>query len=290
MARGRKRKKDQTLNRGHEQNARRAARWNRLREIAGLGFVAITIAAIIALASYSARDPSFNVVTGSGAVHNFLGVFGAYFADLLIQFFGFGAWLFPVHAFGAAVLCFTHIPISFARRIGRLFGLTIFSLSLVALGHLAFGGGDPLYNGGGQPVPGGGVVGKLLLTGDNRFVNYNEPEAMRRTAMKLGVPDGDVVLDYAGRRTYDSCYRAREIFGVKRAILVTQAFHLERALYLCDAFGLDSLGVAADRRQYTQTSQTWWSIREAAATLAAWLDVNVRRPTPVLGPPLPIGN
>ena len=132
-----------------------------------------------------------------------------------------------------------------------------------------------------------GVVDKLLLTGDNRFVNYNEPEAMRRTAMKLGVPDGDVVLDYAGRRTYDSCYRAREIFGVKRAILVTQAFHLERALYLCDAFGLDSLGVAADRRPYTQT---WWSIREAAATLAAWLDVNVRRPTPVLGARLPIGN
>jgi SanA protein len=77
---------------------------------------------------------------------------------------------------------------------------------------------------------------------------------------------------------------------VKRAILVTQAFHLERALYLCDAFGLDSFGVAADRRPYTQTTQAWWSIREAAATLAAWLDVNVRRPMPVLGPPLPIGN
>ena len=135
-----------------------------------------------------------------------------------------------------------------------------------------------------------GVVSKLLLTGDNRFVNYNEPEAMRRTAERLGVPDEDLVLDYAGRRTYDSCYRAREIFGVKRAILVTQAFHLDRALYLCAAFGLDSIGVAADRRHYTPATQTWWSIREAAATLAAWLDVNVRRPMPVLGPPLPIGN
>jgi SanA protein len=135
-----------------------------------------------------------------------------------------------------------------------------------------------------------GLVHKLLLTGDNRSVNYNEPEATRRTAERLGVPNENLALDYAGRRTYDSCYRAREIFGVKRAILVTQAFHLERALYLCDAFGLDSLGVAADRRAYTQTAQMWWSIREAAATLAAWLDVNVRRPTPVLGPPLPIGN
>ena len=128
-----------------------------------------------------------------------------------------------------------------------------------------------------------GVVDKLLLTGDNRFDNYNEPEAMRRTAVKLGVPDEDLVLDYAGRRTYDNCYRAREIFGVKRAILVTQAFHLERALYLCDAFGLDSLGVAADRRPYMQTAQTWWSIREAAATLAAWLDVNVRAPDARVG-------
>lgn len=135
-----------------------------------------------------------------------------------------------------------------------------------------------------------GLVYKLLLTGDNRYVTYNEPEAMRRTAERLGVPNEDLVLDYAGRRTYDSCYRAREIFGVDRAILVTQAFHLDRALYLCHSFGIDSIGVVADRRNYTQTSQTWWSLREAAATLEAWLDVNVTRPTPVLGSPLPISN
>jgi SanA protein len=135
-----------------------------------------------------------------------------------------------------------------------------------------------------------GLVSKLLLTGDNRFVDYNEPEAMRRTAVELGVPAEDLVLDYAGRRTYDSCYRAKEIFGVQRAMLVTQAFHLERALYLCEAFGIDGIGVVADRRNYTQTSQTWWSIREAAASFAAWIDVNLTRPTPVLGEPLPIEN
>ena len=135
-----------------------------------------------------------------------------------------------------------------------------------------------------------GLVSKLLLSGDNRFEDYNEPEAMRRTAVQLGVPDEDLVLDYAGRRTYDSCYRAREIFGVNHAILVTQAFHLDRALYLCDTFGIDSVGVAADRRTYTTRSQTWWSLREAAATVAAWIDVNVTRPTPVLGDPLPIEN
>jgi SanA protein len=135
-----------------------------------------------------------------------------------------------------------------------------------------------------------GLVKKLLLTGDNRFENYNEPEAMRRTAMKLGVPNADLVLDYAGRRTYDSCYRAREIFGVSHAILVSQAFHLDRALYLCDSFGIDSIGVVADRRSYTQAAETWWSIRESAATVEAWLDVNLTRPTPVLGDPLPIEN
>ncbi len=133
-----------------------------------------------------------------------------------------------------------------------------------------------------------GLVSKLLLTGDNRFVDYNEPEAMRRAAVKLGVPDEDLVLDYAGRRTYDSCYRAHAIFGVNHAILVTQAFHLDRAMYLCDALGIDSVGVMADRRDYTAGSQTWWSIREAAATAAAWLDVNVLKPIPVLGQEMPI--
>jgi len=135
-----------------------------------------------------------------------------------------------------------------------------------------------------------GLVNKLLLSGDNRFENYNEPEAMRRTAIRLGVPDEDLVLDYAGRRTYDSCYRAHEIFGVQRAVLVTQAFHLERALYLCEAFGIDGVGVKADRRNYAGGAQTAWLVREAIATLGAWVDVNLTRPTPVLGPPLPIEN
>ena len=133
-----------------------------------------------------------------------------------------------------------------------------------------------------------GLVSRLLLTGDNRFENYNEPAAMRRTALELGVPDEALVLDYAGRRTYDSCYRARAIFGVARAILVTQAFHLDRALYLCGAFGIDAIGVSADRRSYAAGAQTWWDFREIAATFAAWLDVNVLKPTPVLGERLPI--
>jgi len=133
-----------------------------------------------------------------------------------------------------------------------------------------------------------GQVQKLLLTGDNRFSNYNEPEAMRAAAVRLGVPDGDLVLDYAGRSTYDSCYRARAIFDVKQAILVTQAFHLDRALYLCNALGVPAIGVPADRREYDRGSLVWWSLREFPASAAAWFDVNVWHPTPVLGEPMPI--
>lgn len=131
-----------------------------------------------------------------------------------------------------------------------------------------------------------GAVKKLLLSGDNRFENYNEPAAMYRLAVQLGVPDEDIVLDYAGRRTYDSCYRASAIFRVKSAVVVTQRFHLDRALYLCNELGVNAVGVAADRQTYRAAN--FWQLREVAATLRAWLDVHVLRPEPVLGEPLPI--
>lgn len=131
-----------------------------------------------------------------------------------------------------------------------------------------------------------GKVQKLLMTGDNRFVNYNEPEAMRQYALARGVPDEDIVLDYAGRRTYDSCYRAEYIFGVQDAVLVTQWFHLDRALYTCHGLGIDAVGVAADRRDYYSARYWWW--REVAAVTKAWLDLNLLHPTPVLGERLPI--
>ena len=129
-----------------------------------------------------------------------------------------------------------------------------------------------------------GTVNKLLLTGDNRVADYNEPAAMAAYARSKGVPDEDLVLDYAGRRTYDSCYRAEAIFGVEEAVLVTQAFHLPRALFTCDRLGLDVVGVVADRHQYVRTP--WYEVRELAAMARAWLDLNVFRPVPVLGEPI----
>ena len=130
-------------------------------------------------------------------------------------------------------------------------------------------------------------VEKLLMSGDNRFVDYNEPESMRQYALSLGIPEKDIVLDYAGRSTYDTCYRAKVIFGLKDAILVTQQFHLARAIFLCNVLGLDAIGVESDMRQYLRSSLFWWNARELLATLNAFSDL-IWRPLPVLGNPEPI--
>lgn len=133
-----------------------------------------------------------------------------------------------------------------------------------------------------------GKVEKLLMSGDNRFVDYNEPSAMRAHAVQLGVPENEIVLDYAGRRTYDTCYRARDIFGVREAILITQSFHLPRALYICNALGVPAVGVSADRRTYRRRSSAYWNLREIPATLVALWEVHISQPVPILGTPEPI--
>ena len=133
-----------------------------------------------------------------------------------------------------------------------------------------------------------GRVRKLLMSGDNRVSNYNEPAVMRETALAMNVPDNDIILDYAGRRTFDTCYRAKEIFEVQNAILVTQAFHMDRAMYLCTSMGIESIGVTADRQTYSAGTNNWQSSREIVASLGAWLDLHILRPTPVLGDKLPI--
>jgi len=134
-----------------------------------------------------------------------------------------------------------------------------------------------------------GKVQKLLLTGAEGIQGRNEPESMQQYALALGVPDEALVIDPAGLSTYDSCYRARAIFGLREAILVTQPFHLDRALYLCDAFDISAVGVPAQLRRYSPRSQRWWELREVAATTVAWWNVNFARPTPILGEPQPIG-
>lgn len=126
-----------------------------------------------------------------------------------------------------------------------------------------------------------GKVKKIILSGDNRAIEYNEPEAMKRFLLAKGIPEQDLILDYAGRRTYDSCYRLKHIFQQDSAMIVTQQFHLPRALYLCNNLGVDAVGVRADQHP----SIMWWDeyVREFPASLLAWLDVNIIKPVPILG-------
>lgn len=136
-----------------------------------------------------------------------------------------------------------------------------------------------------------GKVQALLLTGDNGNADYNEPVAMRRYAMEQGVPEDAIVLDYAGFDTYDSCYRARDVFQVDSAILVTQGFHLDRALLICNQLGIDAVGVAADVLRpngYSRGSMMSSTLREFPATALAVFDLLRGAQPTFLGDPLPI--
>jgi vancomycin permeability regulator SanA len=99
-----------------------------------------------------------------------------------------------------------------------------------------------LYNKGAAP--------KLLLSGDNSIKEYSEPDCMLAYALKQGVPAEDIFLDFAGFSTYESVYRAHAVFKVDRAIIVTQKYHLYRALKACDALGITAKGVASNQRKY----------------------------------------
>lgn len=131
-----------------------------------------------------------------------------------------------------------------------------------------------------------GKVNKILVSGDNSFDNYNEPAAMMAYALERGIPSQDIQPDYGGRRTYDTCYRAREIFQLKNAILVTQEFHLPRALFTCRRLGIEAIGVSADLHSYR--GARWYEFRETAATLFALWDVIRQNPPAVLGEPIPL--
>jgi len=119
----------------------------------------------------------------------------------------------------------------------------------------------------------GGKVRAILVSGDNMNADYNEPAAMLRWLVDRGVPARKVVLDHAGFDTYDSCARAEQIFGVTRATVVTQSFHLPRAVALCRRLGIDANGVGDETaKRYPQTWRVS-SSREHGACLKAALDL-----------------
>ncbi|MGA4544518.1 SanA/YdcF family protein [Uniformispora flossi] len=130
-----------------------------------------------------------------------------------------------------------------------------------------------------------GKVKVLLVSGDNGRDSYNEPDVMRRYLVARGVPEKQVVADYAGFSTWDSCVRAKKVFGVDRAIVVTQTFHLRRALALCDAAGVTAYGVGDDSLHGELIGVTLYGgFREVFAAYKA-LGEAVLKPEPqALGP------
>ncbi|MCC2631916.1 MAG: hypothetical protein K0S20_615 [Patescibacteria group bacterium] len=130
---------------------------------------------------------------------------------------------------------------------------------------------------------------KILMTGDNSRTDYDEVTAMKAYATDRGIPEADIALDYAGFSTYESCYRAKEVFGTRAAILVTQAYHLPRAIYTCRKLGIDAVGLALpDFSKYPDVRNRYMA-REYAAILKAWIELNITHPKPTfLGDPEPI--
>ncbi len=131
-----------------------------------------------------------------------------------------------------------------------------------------------------------GAAPKLLMSGDHGRAEYNEVGTMKQYAIDAGIPSTDVFMDHAGFSTYESIYRARSIFGVQRILIVTQEYHLPRALYIAKSFGLQAYGVAADYRTYR--GQTMRDIREILARVKDF-GTSLFQPAPTFsGPAIPI--
>lgn len=125
-------------------------------------------------------------------------------------------------------------------------------------------------------------VSVILVSGDNGTDHYNEPDNMRQYLIDAGVPADKVVADYAGFDTYDSCVRAKKIFGVERLTVVTQSYHLPRAVATCRAVGVDAEGVGDDSVQGYTEDWNWGITRELVANYKMVWDVVTNR-QPILG-------
>lgn len=129
-------------------------------------------------------------------------------------------------------------------------------------------------------------VDRILVSGDGRHPSYNEPKAMQEYLISHAVAPRDVIVDGGGRSTYETCVRAKEVFGLKKAVLVSQGFHLPRALYIANELGLDAIGMAGDLRLKEQIE--YQRVREWAAEVKAFFNLKLMPPEVELGPRMPI--
>lgn len=129
-----------------------------------------------------------------------------------------------------------------------------------------------------------GVAGKILVTGDNSSLTYNEVGPVRKYLLKNDVLEQDIFLDYAGFDTYSSMYRARDVFLIKSMIVVSQAFHLPRAVYIARRLGIITYGMEADRGHYLFYN----NIREMFGDVKAMANLLFDRQPKYLGEAIPI--
>ncbi len=161
--------------------------------------------------------------------------------------------------------------------------------AIVVLGASVFADGTPshilqdrldqaiaLYHNGAAP--------KLIMSGDGRETSYNEPAAMKAYAVSQGVPSEDIFCDRGGYSTYETMYRARTIFGVNRLIVVTQTYHLSRALFAANGLGMQAIGVPSDARPYRY--QNYYDLREIPARTKDFVLTLLRVPSTVQGEPV----
>lgn len=131
-----------------------------------------------------------------------------------------------------------------------------------------------------------GAAPKILMSGDHGKSSYNEVGAMKSFAMENGVPSEDIFMDHAGFSTYETMYRAKEIFGAKRVLVVTQKYHLYRSLYIADKLGLDAYGVASDLESYR--GQFRRDIREVLARSKDFVSCIFKPKPTYLGDEIPL--
>lgn len=131
-----------------------------------------------------------------------------------------------------------------------------------------------------------GVSKKIIMSGDHGKDNYDEVNIMKQFAIEKGIPSEDIFMDHAGFSTYDSIYRAKEVFGAKKIIIVTQKYHLYRALYIANSLGLEAYGVGSDPREYV--GKTNREVREILARDKDFVKCIFRPEPTFLGEPIPI--
>jgi len=123
-----------------------------------------------------------------------------------------------------------------------------------------------------------GYIEKILVSGDNRVENYNEPLAMQQyLIIQRAIPEEDIVLDFAGRRTYDTCARAASVFKLKKVLLISQGYHLSRAIFLCENLGVSVKGLSATVSNEYE-AETWYKTREFFAIHKAIWDIYIHKP------------